>query len=377
MRILYTNFHHGWGGQPYQVLLLAQAMRARGHEVMVASPPGSVLAQRVAAQGIAVCEEVRFARGFRPRMLWQDRQTMRRVLDDFSPDVVHAHGSQDSWCLATAFFPAWHRRIVRVRTKHNSYPPKNHAFNRWLFRRFFDSVVVVADPLGTDLLAHDLVMRERLLTIPAACDVATIMASPRKDRESVRASFGIAPEDPVVVLVGRLAPDKGQEMLLRAMPSILPRIPTLKALFVGKGGDNERLLGIRAELGLETSAIMAGFREDVADVTAAADCAVLAATACDASSTVLKEAMALGVPVVGTDVGGTADILGGGRYGVLIPPGNPEALSDAITDVFLHPDAARQRADDAMAAVSRFACATIAGQTEALYQKLLASESSH
>ena len=370
MRIMYANFHHAWGGQAYQVYLLARSMREAGHEILVCAPPESILQQRCATIGIAT-ESVSFSRGFRPIRLAGDMGALRRACARFKPEIIHCHGSQDSWTMAAAMTVCPEvRNAARLRTKHNSYPPQNHCINRWLFSRFFGAVIVVADSLRADLLRGGLVPEDRLHTIPAAFEPRPSDAPALKPRAAVRAEFGISENAPLVILVGRLAADKGQEVLFRAMPTLLERVPGIRALLVGKGGYNERLQALKAELALGDSVVMAGFRTDVCDLTAAADCAVLAATACDASSTVLKEAMALGVPVVGTDVGGTAGILDHGQCGLIIPPADPQALAEAIARTLQDPASSKARAQHALTYVQRYSATHVAHATEQLYSSL-------
>jgi glycosyltransferase involved in cell wall biosynthesis len=331
VRVLLTNFHRGWGGQAQQVLLLAGALRAAGHGVLVAAPPGSVLAERAAGAQIDAVTACRFPRGFRPARLARDVAALRRIVHRHGTQLVHAHGSQDGW-LAAATRILCRECYALVRTKHNSYPVRPHAANRLLYGRWTDRTIAVAEPIREAILRLPGIRPERVVTIHAGIPDDFGRDVPPDARASVRAEFGLSEDAPLVGLVGRLAPDKGQEILLRALPAIRKRIPDAHALLVGTGGDYDRQQTLRDGLGLRDAATFTLFREDVARLTAACDVAVLAATACDASSTVLKEAMALGVPVVGSDVGGTREILEGGRAGRLVPPGDPDALADALAD---------------------------------------------
>lgn len=370
MKILYTNFHLGWGGQALQVLLLAKAMADRGHAVQVFAPPESELAGRAATVGVPVSTACRFARGFRPLQLLRDVRALRGVIRTAGVDVVHCHGSQDSWVAAGATRGLAPRPRL-VRTKHNSYAARRHGANRWLYNAAFDRTVAVAGPIRDGLVSQGFVAPGRVVVIHAGLDDA-FAAAPRRDAAAVRREFGIAADAPLVCLVGRLAPDKGQDVLLDAALVLRERWPGFRVLLVGTGGDWDRLRGLIEAKGLGETVVWAGFQEDIASITAACDVAVLAARDCDASSTVVKEALVLGVPVVATRVGGTAELLGDGACGRLVPPGDAAALAEGIADVLAEPDTAAGRAAAGREHVQRFLASAVAAETEALYASLLA-----
>ncbi len=376
MRVLLTNFHRGWGGQAQQVLLLAGALRQAGHGVLLAAPPGSVLAERATEARIDVTTACRFPRGFRPARLARDVAALRRIVHRNGTQLVHAHGSQDGW-LAAATRILCRECYALVRTKHNSYPVRNHWANRRLYGCWTDRTIAVAEPIREDILRLPGLAPERVVTIHAGIPDDFGRTVPPDARASVRAEFGLAAETPLVGLVGRLAADKGQEILLRALPALRKRIPNAHALLVGTGGDYDRQQSLRDELGLRDAATFTLFREDVARLTAACDVAVLAATACDASSTVLKEAMALGVPVAGSDVGGTREILDGGRAGRIVPPGDPDALAGALGHILDARGTAALTGQIARArerARTEYAMSAVAERTLAVYSAAISPE---
>jgi glycosyltransferase involved in cell wall biosynthesis len=373
MRILLTNFHNGWGGQPYQALLLSLALRKRGHEITVASPPDSELATRAASAGVNVFTGCSFPRGFRPFGIWKDVSSLREFVEKNEIDLVHAHGSQDNW-LTLAARKLGKRKFALVRTKHNSYPVRPHWFNRRLFAREIDRTIAVAEIIRQDILSSSGSAQERIVTLHAGLPDDFGNDVPVDAALSVRAEFGIRPEAPLIGLVGRLAPDKGQEVLMRALVSAYKSLPEAHVLLVGTGGDYDRLLKLRAQLGLDDCVHFTLFREDIARLTAACSVAVLAATACDASSTVLKEAMKLRVPVIGSNVGGTREILADGTCGALIQPGQHVALAKAIVDI-VHALGSKEMETRLNLAENRvkelYVMSAVAEKTEAIYRQAL------
>jgi glycosyltransferase involved in cell wall biosynthesis len=187
-----------------------------------------------------------------------------------------------------------------------------------------------------------------------------------------RAELGIGPEVPLIGAVGRLVPDKGQADVLRALALLLERHPGVTAVFVGSGPDRTRLLAMAEDMGLAGAARFFRSRTDVPAITAALDVAVLASTGCDASSTVVKEALAAGVPVVATDVGGIREIVEDGATGRIVPPGDPKRLAAAIAATLADREGSRRAAQRGREVCrERFSeAATIAGQL-AIYRSVL------
>lgn len=368
LSVALLNFHEGWGGQAAYVLVLARGLSRAGHRVVVACPPGSELAKRAAAAGLATYEACRFRHGFRPFEFLGEVKKLGSFLRDFQ--IAHTHGSQDSWrvALACRFYRPGCRH---VRTKHNSYKVTAHPANKWLFTRGIDRLIVVADalkPLVAGILPPG---RIDILHAP----VADRFFQPA-DGSAFRAELGIGPEVPLIGVIARLVPDKGQAHVLRALVELRKRFPDITAVFAGDGSDFDKLKALIGELGLGKNARLLGPRTDVPAITAALDVSVLPSTGCDASSTVVKEALAQGCPVVATEIGGIREIIEAGKTGLIIPPGDPAALARAIGEVLADRAGAR-----AMAARGREVCrerfsesAFIDGQL-AIYRQVLAGRS--
>jgi glycosyltransferase involved in cell wall biosynthesis len=145
------------------------------------------------------------------------------------------------------------------------------------------------------------------------------------ERSSTRTELGVPPDAPLVVTIALLRPGKGHDVLLDAAV----RLPGVWFAVVGEGPEEGRLRRLAEHLGLADRVVFAGFRDDVPRVAACAD-VVAHPSLADALSTALVHASAVGAAIVGSDVGGIPEIIGGGA-GVLVSPGDPNALSEAIT----------------------------------------------
>jgi glycosyltransferase involved in cell wall biosynthesis len=172
---------------------------------------------------------------------------------------------------------------------------------------------------------------EQFVTIPSGVDLAEARrAAPA--RAEIRRSLGLSPRTPLLGIISRLVPIKGITHLISAMPDILRRFPDTHLAVAGDGEERTVLEQQARDSGIAPHVHFLGFRADVAAVTAALDVFVLPSLN-EGLGKVLVLAMALGVPVVATRVGGIPEVVKDGQQGLLVPPANPAALAGAITAI--------------------------------------------
>ncbi|PIQ84087.1 MAG: hypothetical protein COV75_03975 [Candidatus Omnitrophica bacterium CG11_big_fil_rev_8_21_14_0_20_63_9] len=155
-------------------------------------------------------------------------------------------------------------------------------------------------------------------------------------RAQMRAQLHLTDNDRVVTILGRLVSWKGQDIVLKALAQLAPRYPNLRGLVVGQDPhedqrDLKRLHHLAQELGLGSRVHFTGWQADVWAMYAAADIVVHASTKPEPFGLVLLEAMAAGRPVIATRAGGVTDIVSDGRTGLLVDPGDADALARAIS----------------------------------------------
>jgi glycosyltransferase involved in cell wall biosynthesis len=142
---------------------------------------------------------------------------------------------------------------------------------------------------------------------------------------------------------------------------------------VGTGRKEPELRALAASLGVDARVRFLGFRDDVPAITAALTVSVLPSVDCDASSAVLKEALACGVPVVATDIGGASEIVRDGETGFVVPPRAPDRLAAALDTLLGDPArAAAMGRKGALDVAARFSPDRLAEETLAAYRRVLA-----
>jgi len=352
--------------------MLSHGLAERGHEVTIAAPRGSTLALRAREAGLATFEEAAFRK---PKHLLSALRDVRALADHLRRcpyELIDAHGSQDLWTTVLARRCAGTRAPL-VFTRHNTKRVATHPANRWLYRQV-DHLILASGSVReryAPFLDRGVLRRDQVSVVHSAYRPDRF--HPGVDGSRVRAELRAGPGTPLVGVLGRLVPDKGQDDFLRAAATVRRCHPQALFLLVGAGTAGPALRDLAARLGLGDAVRFLGFREDIPEITAALDVSVLPSVDCDASSAVLKEALACGVPAVTTDIGGAAEIVRHGDTGLIVPARDPDRLAAAILSLLADPAAARGmggRGCREMAA--RFTPDRLTEETLATYRAVLA-----
>jgi glycosyltransferase involved in cell wall biosynthesis len=204
-------------------------------------------------------------------------------------------------------------------------------------RRLAAAFVAVSEPIRDELVGAG-IPGARIRRIPNGVDTSRFAPVGAAERARLRRAAGL-PAGALAIYAGRLAPEKGADVLLDAWAALAPAAPATLCL-VGDGPERAALEARARALGIEDRVRFAGAREDVAPWLRAADLFVLPSRT-EGLSVALLEAMACGLAVVATDVGATREAAGAGGA-VVVPPGRPDALAVAMAAVLR--DGARARA---------------------------------
>jgi glycosyltransferase involved in cell wall biosynthesis len=221
----------------------------------------------------------------------------------------------------------------------------NWSFEGQLVRRFLDRHVIAAR--ANAFLAVSRETRRGMIELEGidpervrfvSLGIATPTATPGAD---VRAELGIADQVPVIGTACTLRPEKALDVLVRAAAALLDDFPDLRLLIAGEGPDRGRIEALIGQLGLGETVTLLGGRGDIPDFLQALDVAVCSSD-WEGSPLSVMEYMEAELPVVATRVGGIPDMITDGVEGVLVPPGQPEAIARAVADLLRDPDAAAE-----------------------------------
>ncbi|MDM4718608.1 glycosyltransferase family 4 protein [Micromonospora sp. WMMA1363] len=286
--------------------------------------------------------------------------TIRRALAADPVDVLHAHGLR-AGLVAVLARPA----VPLVVTWHNAVLAGGL---RGSVSRLLERVVARGARLTLGASA-DLVERAAALGAPdarLAPVAAPVLPAPHRRREAVRAEFGVDRDQPLVVSVGRLHPQKRYDVLVDAAARWRTRTPAPVVVIAGSG---PAYLPLAARISAARAPVtLLGHRTDVADLLAGADLAVVTSD-WEARQLFAQEAMRAGVPLVATRVGGLPELVGDAA--ALVPPSDIDALDDAVRGLL---DDAARRAELGRRGAARAATwpteADTLAQLTALYAEL-------
>lgn len=209
----------------------------------------------------------------------------------------------------------------------------------------------------------------KLEHIPNAVD-PVMFGKPGKGRAAVMTEFGWGASDLLAVSVGRLVPAKNYPLLIETVSLLTGRFPELRCLLVGDGECRGEIAAKVESMGMEDHVTLAGSRRDIPDILAAADVFVLSSMR-EGLPVALLEAMAAGKAVVGTLVGGIPDAINNGENGILVPPGDAEALAAAAAGLLENAELRRELGRTAASdADSRFSARGISERIGEIYVRL-------
>lgn len=250
---------------------------------------------------------------------------VRRALAD-EVDVVHAHGLRAGFVAALArtgrpLVVTWHNAVMTSGLRGRA-------------SRLVERVVARAASITLGA-SDDLVRRAAALGARDArlgAVAAPVLPPSRRSAAAVRAELGVGPNQALILSVGRLHPQKGYDVLIAAAGRWRTTRPAPLVVIAGSGPS---YLDLAARISAARAPVqLLGHRDDVADLLAAADLAVVTSV-WEARQLFAQEALRTGTPLVATAVGGIPDLVG--EAAVLIPPGDVDAVDDAVRRMLADP----------------------------------------
>jgi L-malate glycosyltransferase len=317
----------GWRGGQNQVLLTAQGMARRGHEVVLVCQRGSVLEARARAAGVDVRPQ-RFHGDLSPAA-WLG---LRRLLARERFDAVQLHDPHALACGVLAARGAARTALVATRRVDFAL---HGRWSRWKYGAAA-RVVAVSDAIRA-VLARDGVAPARLRVVYEGVPDR----APAPGGREALAALGIPADSPVIGNVAALTGHKDHDTLLRAARLVLDRAPQARFVVVGDGELRPRLEALHRELALGEGCVLAGFRTDLDRLLPAFTIFCLSSHM-EGLGTSLLDAMAFARPVVATRAGGIPEAVEDGATGTVVPPRDPPALAAAL--LALLGDTARREA---------------------------------
>jgi glycosyltransferase involved in cell wall biosynthesis len=365
-RVLFVLTSAVRGGVEEVVLSLLRRLDRREFTLGLAAPGRLLSALRSDLEGVEIEMAAVSAHSW---LAFREVVKLARFVRRLRPDVVNPHLFRSTLVAAPLARALGVGRVVETYHGREAWrrgPLKGTFVVDRLVTRCVDRVIAVSAAARDFLVQTKRIPREKVVVVPNGRDLSRFQ--PGLEGSSIRSDFGLRPDQPVLGIVGRLEPQKGHALALRALRRVVDVRPDVTLLIVGDGSLRDSLHGLTEELGLGSHVRFVGYRSDVPSVLNSVDMLVLPSLYEGMPLTAI-EAMAMARPVVATRVDGTAEVVDDGVTGRLVPVGDTEALADAILSLLMQPElAASYGSAGRQRALAHFDLSTQVARTASLYK---------
>ncbi|MFA5410564.1 MAG: glycosyltransferase family 4 protein [Candidatus Omnitrophota bacterium] len=333
MNIIQLTSHLDIGGISSYVLTLGKGLKKRGHNLYVATSSGELLG-RLREEGVTYIPiPIKTKSELSPKV-FISLVKLLKVTKEKNIDIIHAHTrvTQVLACLLSRYSGK-----PFISTCHG-------FFKRRLSRRIFPcwgkKVIAISGQVKEHLVKDFGVEEEKIKIIHNGIDIERYTKHDARYSIQKRKELGLS-SAPVIGIIARLSDVKGHVYLLEAMKSVLENMPQAQLLIVGKGRMQRELAGLSRQLGIKRSVFFIPPVLDTAEILPVMDVFVMPSLK-EGLGLALMEAMAQGLAVVGSRVGGIKSLIQDGKNGILVEPADVAGLSEAILRLL---NDAKKRAD--------------------------------
>ena len=366
VRIAYVIDCLGWGGAQRQLVELVRALPKDRYVVEVISLSDDKVAY------VEVLRQAGIALTLIPhsgKWSWTTLVRLYQALRRFRPAIVHTGLFTADLYGRVAARLAGVPWVVSTTQSVDSDKPWHYVLvDRWL-KTLTDHFIVNAEAVGEVLCARERVARRKITTIYNGIDLERFRG--QEQDGALRRQYGISAAQPLIGIVGRLAPVKDHETFIRAAWHVCQQLPTCAFVIVGSGPLKSSLEQLVAHLGMGANVHFVDTQTEVERVYTALDLLVVTSRY-EGCCNVILEAMATGKPIVATAVGGNPELVIPGQTGLLVPPRQPKRIAEAILTLLHDPEQARRLGRGGRHHVeTQFALDRMVDQTEAVYRRLV------
>lgn len=270
----------------------------------------------------------------KPGRDWGVAKRLAAAANEKQIRVMHAHQYTPFFYAALA--KAWHgARYQLILTEHGRHYPdvvsfKRKQVNRWLLSRYLDAINACCQFSADALARNDGFSRQQIEVIENGIQWERYQT--HYDKLALREKLGLNAQRKYIACVARFHPIKDHTSLLHGFAELAAQRADVDLLLIGDGPRRNELEQLVQQLGMKDRVKFLGVRSDVADLLQAVDIFTLTSL-CEAASLTLLEAMASGLPVVVTDVGGNPEMVRNEREGLLVPRQDTKAIASALTRI--------------------------------------------
>lgn len=335
-RILFIiDWFHRTGGTEKHLAQLVAGLKAWAFDatVVVFDRGENPLLEEMVAAGVPVIH-LPVGREYVPNALLQAWR-LRRLIRRQRYDIVQTYHQKADTYGALVARVAGVRHLVSSKRDTGQLRKPLHTFLNRRLNGLFEAIIMAADGVRTAVAARDgLQAGRRIVTIYNGVDTRHFRPPESAERTGARQRLGFADGDFVVGMIAGLRPEKNHDVLLAALERLAPEAPGLRLLLVGAGPLLEHYRAQVARGALRQATVFTGDVPEVREYAWAMDVGCLTPGSNEGFSNAVIEQMAVGLPMIVTDVGGNAEAVAAGESGYVIPPGGSTELAQALRRLY-------------------------------------------
>jgi glycosyltransferase involved in cell wall biosynthesis len=376
MNIAHVTTEASWRGGEVQLFYLALSLAQKGYINLLITQPESALAEKVKAvedpslKGFLKVVSLPMRGEWDFQAVWK----IARVLRQEQIHILHMHTAHGVTLGSLAGKIA--RVPVRILSRRVQFPLRSRL-SRFKYQWGIDRIIAVSHEVRNQLLKGG-IKEDKIIVIPSGVDLVRFnphIPSGRLHRELK------LPENTLLLgLIGHLSSEKGQSLFIQAVPEILKQVSEIKVILVGEGPLRSALQGQISALGLNQVVFLLGFRSDIPEILADLDI-LLSTSFSEGSPGIVKEAMAMGKPVIALNVGGVRELITDGVEGLLIPYEESagksfrkelaRALAAAVVSLLKDKKKRQSMGQAAIQKIQAYSMDKMVERTETLYREIL------
>jgi glycosyltransferase involved in cell wall biosynthesis len=375
------------GGPALHVAYLTDGLAQRGYETVLVA--GSIargeesMAYVAERRGVRLESLEELHREISPLRDLRAVVKLARIIRRERPTILHTHTAKAGAVGRIAALAATDARPpVIVHTFHghvlrgyfNPLVTTGFRFLERMLATFTTKLIAVSPEVRDDLVRLGVAPAEKFAVVRLGIELDERVHDEGELRDSTRRGIGIPADAFVVGWIGRMTAVKRTDDILRGFRRLLDRRDNAYLCLVGDGPDRSQMERLAHELGVARRCLFVGYQEDVAAFYDAMDVLVLP-SANEGTPVSVIEAMAAGLPIVATRVGGVPDVMRDGVDGFLVPPGDVEALGTRLAELAADPELRRRMGESGRTySLGRYRVERLVDDIDALYTSLLAAD---
>jgi glycosyltransferase involved in cell wall biosynthesis len=377
VRILHIHTLPVISGSGINTFLTMRGMKGDRYEPVLACAPGGALIELVQIHGMQVKTFPSLVQPLHPLKDLKAILDLTGYLRTEPYQIVHTHNSKAGFIGRLSAKLA--RVPVIVHTVHGfAFHGQEPPWRRFLFRNlerlashWCDRMIFISQPLVDWASKEKIGCMKKTARIYSGIEMDRFYPVSEQEKRRLRAKWRIGEQDAVIGIVSKLWEGKGHDLLIRTFKEIGKEMPRARLVIVGEGYLMESLKTLVSQLQLSETVIFTGFLEEIPQIIATFDVAVLPSYF-EGMGRVLLEAMAMEKPVVGTRVGGIPDLIEKDLNGFLVSPGSEKELASAVLKILRDKGlAAKMGQEGRKKMTDRFSAESMIRSIEEIYRNLL------